>query len=454
MYEKKITCKPLLRDEVPPRTGSIRFPGVDYYGRRSVYAFESDLLYRGLLVIGDPRRGKTNVIKRTVRELQREGIPTKIVCLDVKGEYAEEFLRPGDMVVGTSPGPSCPFRWNIFYGILLKDDGTPDFTEVHQAIESLFEPQKSQTQPFFAEAGRMVVEGLVRALFFESVNGRISPDRLNNMTLRDWLLNAPLSDIQALLSRYAETRAAADLLSTGHDTAISVLAEVRLFADRVFIKAFAEAPPDGYGFTGRSLLRTAIENNSNIFLEVDASLPHTYGVFSAILEEMFEALLDRHFFYPQERIIFILDEYSFLPPAKSLLSCLALCGYKRVGFLVGLQLFDQIERAAATIEHGESAKSAAAVFFSSMQSVISLSCNDASLTKALNERLGLVLVQQEVTSTEKSPQVNIVERYPLRQSDIRTSKVGCATIAQAGAPAFLFRFDDYSDEGGHDQRVN
>ena len=149
----------------PPnvRKPIITFPGKAMTGQ-SGFQINEDLMSRHILLLGGSGCGKTNSFCYTVEALRKSMQEEDIaIIFDTKGEFYDEFSRPGDYVIGNSARfRKISYTWNIFDEILA--DGWDDASvsmNTRELAAALFHDRGSSTQPFFCNAARDIFRGVL-----------------------------------------------------------------------------------------------------------------------------------------------------------------------------------------------------------------------------------------------------------------------------------------------------
>ena len=108
----------------PVKNPVCAFQGIGPNGEMLYVPLDKDLLSRHMLILGGIGTGKTNTFIQVMRQLiqmpkqPRHLTPDDVVIVfDTKGDFLEEFGRPGDIVISndqSATGPNGPDYWNIF----------------------------------------------------------------------------------------------------------------------------------------------------------------------------------------------------------------------------------------------------------------------------------------------------------------------------------------------------
>ena len=177
-------------------------------GPSGTLRFDETYLSKHVLFIGGIGTGKTNAMMHMLRDLRnRAGEDDVFVVFDTKGDFLDEFYRPGDAVVSTRPeAQPGGVIWNLFAD-LLEEDPAERSDQIFEIASTIFSEDLAQAAQnmFFAAAARDVFAGVVDAL------ARQSGPR-DNAVLRAQL-EAGNKELWELLRQHADLAGAARYLT-------------------------------------------------------------------------------------------------------------------------------------------------------------------------------------------------------------------------------------------------
>jgi len=145
-------------------------------GKDTKFRLSEKHFSKNMLFIGGTGSGKTNTIDSILRDLRDNMDEDDVMIIfDTKGDYKENFFDAsrGDAILGNSTQfKENSVRWNIYFEVLCDyltraavnqidiDKLLDDYDEsniivnINEIGRSLFEANKSESQPFFANAAR------------------------------------------------------------------------------------------------------------------------------------------------------------------------------------------------------------------------------------------------------------------------------------------------------------
>ena len=151
---------------VPPAEGEplVQLPGT-CRGRRELLELDRLQLARGVLMAGASRTGKSSQQAKMILQVRRRMTGRDVLgILDTKGEYAKQFYRPGDVILGTG-GPLRPTEgWNVFCDCTAGVSTRAELTQRIGMVASRIFSRENLTVPYFTDAPRRVLEELLETL--------------------------------------------------------------------------------------------------------------------------------------------------------------------------------------------------------------------------------------------------------------------------------------------------
>ena len=108
-------------------------------GPSGTLRFDDTYLSKHILFIGSIGTGKTNAMMHMLRDLRnRTGQDDVFVVFDTKGDFLEEFYRPGDTVISTRPETQPGgVIWNLFAD-LLEEDPAERSDQIFEIASTIF----------------------------------------------------------------------------------------------------------------------------------------------------------------------------------------------------------------------------------------------------------------------------------------------------------------------------
>lgn len=187
---------------------------------------DSAQLARGVLLVGASRTGKSVQQGKMISQIRRQMSSRDVlIILDTKGEYAKNFYRPGDVILGTNgPHPQTD-GWNLMRDCTAGCKTQSDLSQRIEMIASRIFWQKNNNVPYFTDAPRRVLEVLLETLLRHPdllPEGEV----LDNHGLMAFLQRGDYDRFIACSSAPAEMRSYIGTSKNRNPTERSVLAEL------------------------------------------------------------------------------------------------------------------------------------------------------------------------------------------------------------------------------------
>lgn len=405
------------------------------YGEVSSFGMTETHFSKNIMCIGGTGSGKTNTIDTIVKQLREKMTPNDVMIIfDTKGDFAETFFNgtAGDLILGNSAQyRGITQNWNIYREILA--DGWDDesvLANINEIGRALFEKNKSESQPFFANAAR----GVFGAYLLAMIRGALTDDELkrdflNNKALLQYFNNAGKNEYYTLSNAYNDLKAIKMYLGDCENTqALGVLAEVLVMVRDTFIGAFGE--------TGEFSIREFIRNKGGrtLFLEYDLSIGESLApLYSLLIDLALKEALGRNTREGEKsRVYVIVDELKLLPNLVHMDDAVNFGRSMGVNVLAGLQSVSQIYDL-----YGEHKGKAIITGFSS---TFVFRPNDSETREFAQEHFGKNYVS-EVFMVNQAPVTERRQGSVVEDWDINNLKTGEAIVGLVGYPPFRFHFD-------------
>jgi type IV secretory pathway TraG/TraD family ATPase VirD4 len=297
------------------------------------------MLGKHILAMGAIGSGKSNLIYHLIRGVVLNGLTSDdvVIFFDAKGDYLQEFYRPGDYVIGNrkriSPDKEVCY-WNIFEDILVTDVDERNET-VREVGTSIFKKHIDNSQnPGFAMGARDIFCALLMAFMREAEKtGR----KYDNHFLKAAFNSANARVIKEKLNAHADLSwATSYIMSENSPTTQSYISPLFTVAQEMFVGSFAAK--------GNFSMRRAVQEKGgkSVFLEYDVASGNTLEAIYTVLIDlaMKEALGQGK---PKGNVYFILDEFPLIPKLNYMDNALNFGRSLGVKVIAGIQNVGQVE---------------------------------------------------------------------------------------------------------------
>lgn len=446
MYTKTILGQSIENTPVPVWTADrSRNPFVAFQNPKTqkIFGINKDMLAYGLIAIGAPGTGKTNILNMTLDRMLATMQPTDIIIIfDTKGDYLETFgsrIPDSDkIVIGNGEAyRRVTFYHNIFAEVMPRGkDGklvyTPESDEdALNLCEQLFQSMNSETQPIFPTMAEQVVAALM--VYFMRTYWRKDQSKLNNKEFINFFTHSTNDDLKKVfeLEYMSDQHSCIDYISGKGNQTQGVNSYVGSVLKKMFVGPFAQADP-AREFSMRDIIYSG--KKKVVFIEYDLCK-------GKLLAPMYGLLIDRAFANAlggrQKTKInkyFLLDEMLLLPKVEHMCDSLNFGRSLGVKVMCGLQNICGLEE-----QYGEAG---AKNILSSFQNMIAFRTNDYDTRQFVINRLGenyqnfSLSVQQENLNIQR-------EGHTVEDWNLLKLKNGEAVVSLAGEESFLFTMPLY-----------
>jgi type IV secretory pathway TraG/TraD family ATPase VirD4 len=110
----------------------------------------------GILLLGDPGTGKSQVIQQLLAQIAQRNPPEAVVCYDPAGEFITNYFRPGTDIVLNPLDARCPY-WSPTLEVDY-ENGNDGATDRHLVAESFFPDRDhhNTNAQFFIKSARSI----------------------------------------------------------------------------------------------------------------------------------------------------------------------------------------------------------------------------------------------------------------------------------------------------------
>ena len=296
--------------------------------------FDDTNLGKHILFLGSIGSGKTVGMSALTASLRQGlGPDDVLVFFDSKGDYIEQFYRPGDVTLSASPTSGFPNeqRWNLFDELTgVPPERLPETVGELAAslVADLEGPGASNNRIWTSMA-----QDLLAALIVAYVR---SGNRYTNRDIRAMSDKLTAAQMRAIIEPHVDLRGTLQYIAKDDsNTTVSVL----IFLQQAIRQVFSSTFRDDGDFSVRGFLRQ--RQGRALFLEYDVSLGTTLGpVFRTLLDIALKESLGRN--RAAGRVVMVLDEFALLPPLRHMDAGLNFGRSLGMRFVVGTQNVGQI----------------------------------------------------------------------------------------------------------------
>ena len=409
----------------PTTTPKCAFIGIDANGQDVYVPIDDNLLSRHMMLLGGIGTGKTNTFIQLLRQLRQSLTVNDVaIVFDTKGDFYNEFYRPGDIVISNdhlATGPDGVDYWNIFNEIELDEHLEENIVEI---AKSLFQNKIEKTnQPFFPNAAKDIFSAVLS--HFVRHKEEFKP---TNLKLKEFLDRSPTGEIRDMLKQYDEFKAMISYIFDDRSPQTQgVISELQQTSREIFLGNFKK---DG----SLSIRETVRQKGGRfVFIEYDLGVGSMLSPIYSLLFDMAikEALCRKK---SEGNVYFVTDEFSLLPNLQHIDDAVNFGRSLGVKFMIGIQNVSQIYD-----NYGEDrAKSIMSGFLTS----ISFRVNDKASKEYIKDLHGVNRKKEIYMASVQGR--GIVEQlhdgHVVEDWDISRLGVGEAIIGFPGMPPFLFRF--------------
>lgn len=401
------------------------FAGLTPQGQEIYLPLDENLLSRHLMLLGGIGTGKTNAFNQIVAQLRQSMAQNDImIVFDTKGDFYQEFYRPGDVVIsndGTAAGADGLDYWNIFQEIEPGEHMEDNIVEI---AKTLFHHKLENTnQPFFPNAAKDLFAAILT--HFSRNRGTLQG---NNKMLREFLDKSPASQIRELLKQHEDLQAMTGYIFDDRSPQTQgVISELQQMSREIFLGNFKK---EG-NLSMRQLVRA--KGGKVVFIEYDLGIGSMLSPIYSLLFDLAikEALCRKK---SEGNVYFITDEFSLIPNLQHIDDAVNFGRSLGVKFMIGIQNVEQV-----FTNYGESrAKSLLSGFLTS----VVFRVNDPSSKQFVQELFGKNRKKEVYMSSVQGRGITeqVRDAYVVEDWDIANLALGQAIIGFPGIPPFVFQF--------------
>lgn len=414
--------------QAQPLHGYLGPPTPDAFVRGSTdsaIGFDDTALGKHVLFLGSIGSGKTVGMSALIASIRASITPDDVVVFfDSKGDYIQQFYRPGDVTLAAGTDGAFPNtrRWNLFAELAgVAPERLPETVqELTASLVSDLEGD-ANTNRIWTSMAQDLLTALIVAYArsgkaFTNLDIRAMSDKLTVGQMRDII--APHADLRGTLQYIAKDDSS---------TTVSVLIFLQQAIRQVFSSTFREAGD----FAVRGFLRE--RQGRALFLEYDVALGSTLGpVFRTLLDIALKEALGRS--RSGGRVFMIMDEFALLPPLRHMDAGLNFGRSLGMRFVVGTQNVGQIQDAYGT--------GVANSILGGFGTVFAFRLFDQASRDLIAQRFGRnrKLVRYEAALKTRGIGEQLVDGNVIEDWDLTGLRVGQAIVGLPEGPPYWFAF--------------
>lgn len=430
-FNQKILDGDYLHDDFVYSEQDAKFglAGTQRNGNRAMICPGEQMLSRHILLLGGIGTGKSNTFNHIIGNIRRTLTEKDLmIVFDTKGDYYNEFYRPGDIVISNderASGGDSPDYWNIF-GEITVDDRVEE--NVYEIAKSLFyDKLNCSSQPFFPTAAK----DLFTAMLLHMVRSEKFAAHRNNRDLRSVFDSFSVSAMKEILKSHRDLKAMSSYIEDEKSgQTLGVVAELQQAVREIFIGNFKKSG----SLSMRQIVRR--KGGKVVFIEYDTGIGNMLTPIYKLLIDLAikEALCRKN---NEGNVYFILDEFRLLPHLEHIDNGVNFGRSLGAKFIVGVQNIDQISAAYGA--------NLAQSILSGFASIFAFRVNDANSREYIKNLFGRNLKMQSYMSTVSTRGMadQVRDGYVIEDTDIMHLQIGEAIIGTMGNPPFRFRFNEY-----------
>lgn len=406
-----------------------RFLGHDSSGAACTVPLSDELLSSHLLFLGGIGTGKTNAIFQLLAQLRSSMTDRDVMLVfDTKGDFHQEFYRPGDVVISNdakATGPGGVDYWNIFGEI-----GTGESVEANivEIAKTLFHERTEKTsQPFFPNAAKDIFCAILTH-FARSGDG----STMDNARLRSFLDQASPAELRSLLQSHADMKAMVSYIADDRSPQTQgVLSELQQMVREILIGNFRKA--------GTISVRDAIRRKGGrcVFIEYDLGIGNLLTpIYRLLLDLAIKEALCRE--KSEGNVWFIIDEFRLVPNLQHIDNGVNFGRSLGAKFVLGAQNVEQIF-------HSYGEPLARSILSGLMTSVV-FRLNDITTRDFAKGLFGKNRKRETYMSSVQTRGIveSVRDAFVVEDWDTTGLAVGQAITGMPGQMPFIFQFDRFA----------
>ena len=416
-----------VKNAPPVNRGSQDF--ITFSNGNSSFSLCKEDLSKGLLLLGSPGSGKTNVIKSMLDSIIPKLNNNDILFIfDSKQDFMDRYYNkknPNHIIISANEEHSHLTKsWNMF-GELLNNDNNFDNAEImaNEIAVGLFKRLESTSQPFFSIAAASLFSTLL-CCFIKEAERTKNYSKLNNEKFIKFVKSSSVSDMYAVLSNYPEYDYVKTYLGNPNNLtpqALGVMGYLNSMINTQFVGPFKDNSQVGE-FSIRKLV--GAKGAKVVFIEYDMRLGDTLA---PIYSQFIDLAIKEGLKNGNGNMYLICDEMNLVPYSEQLQASVNVGRSRGLKTIVGLQNISQLYDC-----YGEEKGKAIAAGF---VNAFCFNSVDYDTRKFISKRFGRTFESINYLGSNLTRDGFTVEDY-----DIHNLNVGEAFIDLVNTPPFKFQF--------------
>jgi len=401
---------------------------ITFSNGNNTFSMSKEDLSKGLLLIGSPGSGKTNVIFSMLDSI----IPTLtdddcLIIFDSKADFFDRYFNANNqnhiLISASDEHARLSKSWDIF-GELINENGNYDSVELiaKELSIGLFKKLENNSQPFFFIAAASLFETLLCCFVKEAIKSN-DYSILNNSELIRFIKNSTVAEIYNLLSKYPEYYYVKSYLGSPNNLtpqALGVMGYLNSMVNSQFIGPFKNKLSAG-AFSIRKIVRE--KGAKIVFIEYDMLLGETLA---PLYSQLIDLAIKEGLKNGKGNTYIMLDELNLVPYCEQLQPAVNVGRGRGLKTIVGLQNINQLFD-----NYSENKGKAIAAGF---VNAFCFNARDYDTRKFISERFGKTFesINLGTNLTRKG--------FTVEDHDIHNLNIGEAFIDMVNTPPFKFQF--------------
>ncbi len=402
---------------------------ITFSNEDSAFSMSKEDLSKGLLLLGSPGSGKTNVIMSMLDSIiSRLNDDDILFIFDSKQDFMVRYYNqnnPNHILISANEEHSHFTKsWNLF-GELLNNEDNYDNAEImaNEISKALFAEIECDNQPFFHISASDIFKMNVCSFVKEAIAAS-DYSRLNNKSLIEYIKGSTVEDFYNLLCKYPEYRYVQTYLGNPKNPtpqSLGVTAYQNSMVNTQFIGPFSNKSDNGE-FSIRKLIQEKC--SKVVFIEYDMLLGNTLSPMYSLL---FDLIIKNALKNGNGNVFLFADELHLLPYCNELQAAVNAGRSRGLKTVIGLQNINQLYD-----NYGEEKGKAIAAGF---VNAFCFHSTDYDTRKFISERFGRTFESINYLGSNLTR-----EGFTVEDHDIHNLNTGEAFIDLVNTPPFKFQF--------------